>query len=53
MPENARQIDEVLARAKAQDEQVASQRGTTYAGEADPYKKPREDDDVEDEADAL
>jgi ribosome-binding factor A len=42
LPESARQIDEVLARAKAQDEEVASRRGTTYAGEADPYKKPAE-----------
>jgi ribosome-binding factor A len=54
LPESARQIDEVLARAKAQDEEVASHRGTTYAGEADPYKKPREiDEDDEDEASAL
>ena len=45
---------EALARAKAQDEEVASHRGTTYAGEADPYKKPREiDEDDEDEASAL
>src|SRR5690242_10971029 len=48
LPENARHLDEVLARAKAQDEQVAAGRGTAYAGEADPYKKPREVDDLED-----
>jgi ribosome-binding factor A len=50
LPDEARALDEVLARAKAQDEAVAALRGTTYAGEADPYKKPREEalDDVED-----
>lgn len=48
LPEEARALDEVLARARAQDEAVAAARGTTYAGEADPYKKPRE---VEDELD--
>ncbi|ABL82691.1 MULTISPECIES: 30S ribosome-binding factor RbfA [unclassified Nocardioides] len=41
LPESARQLDEVLARAKAQDEALAAGRGTAYAGEADPYKKPR------------
>jgi ribosome-binding factor A len=44
LPENARHVDEVLARARAQDEEVAAQRGAAYAGEPDPYKKPREDD---------
>jgi len=44
VPENARQINEVLARAKALDEETAAQRGASYAGEPDPYKKPREDD---------
>ena len=48
LPESARHLDEVLARAKAQDEALAAERGATYAGEADPYKKPR---DLEDDAD--
>ena len=48
LPESARHLDEVLARAKAQDEALAAERGATYAGEADPYRKPRE---VEDDAD--
>ena len=52
LPASARHLDEVLARARQQDEQVASARGTTYAGEADPYKKPR-DVEVEVEDDAL
>ncbi|HTW13537.1 MAG TPA: 30S ribosome-binding factor RbfA [Nocardioides sp.] len=42
LPESARHLDEVLARAKAQDDAVAAQRGAAYAGDADPYKKPRE-----------
>ncbi|QZY28085.1 30S ribosome-binding factor RbfA [Nocardioides coralli] len=56
LPENARHLDEVLARARQQDEAVAAARGTSYAGEADPYKKPREqaaDADAGDEADAV
>ncbi len=54
IPEAARHLDEVLAQARASDAEVeAVRQGATYAGEADPYKKPREDDeddeDVEDE----
>jgi len=47
LPDTARALDEVLARAKAQDDAVAAQRGTAYAGDADPYKKPREIADAE------
>lgn len=44
LPEEARALDEVLARARAQDEAVAAVRaGAAFAGEDDPYKKPRED----------
>src|SRR5215217_2172922 len=51
IPETARHLDEVLAQARASDAEVeAVRQGKAYAGEADPYKKPREDDeDVEDE----
>ena len=54
LPETARQLDEVLARAKAQDDEVAARRVATYAGDEDPYKKPREvveddDDDADDD----
>lgn len=53
LPETARHLDEVLARAKEQDEAVAARRGSAYAGEPDPYKKPREagdeDADLDDE----
>jgi ribosome-binding factor A len=42
LPDNARQLDEVLARAKAQDEQIAAARaGAAYASDEDPYKKPK------------
>jgi ribosome-binding factor A len=53
LPENARHLDEVLARAKALDEEVASHRGASYAGDADPYKKARELDDVDEADEAL
>jgi ribosome-binding factor A len=51
LPENARHLDEVLARAKALDEEAAARRGSAYAGEPDPYRKPRvaDEDDLEDE----
>ena len=53
LPASTRALDEVLARAKAQDEAVAALRVETYAGEEDPYKKPREirAEDGEDEVD--
>ena len=56
IPEAARHLDEVLALAKASDAEVeAARAGAAYAGEPDPYKKPREDEDeaagVEDDED--
>lgn len=49
LPESARTIDELLARAKASDEEVRqASSGARYAGEADPYRKPAE---AADEAD--
>jgi ribosome-binding factor A len=46
LPESARHLDEVLERARQLDEEVAARRVEAYAGEPDPYKKPRvvEDD---------
>jgi ribosome-binding factor A len=42
--EEAAHLEEALARAKAQDEAVAAQAaGATYAGDADPYRRPEED----------
>ena len=50
IPENAKHIDDLLLRAAAQDAQVASLAShAEYAGEADPYVKPRELDEDEDE----
>jgi len=41
VPENAREIEDLLAKAHEADEAVAAQAtGAQYAGEADPYKKP-------------
>lgn len=54
LPENARAIDDLLTKARASDESVAQARsGATYAGEADPYKKPRVEDDDDTETDAT
>ena len=49
LPETARHLDEVLARAKALGRGGrGAGAGAAYAGEADPYKKPREADDEDD-----
>ena len=46
LPENARVIDELLDQARASDAEVAATReGKTFAGEADPYRRPRELDE--------
>jgi len=51
LPENARHLDELLAKARESDEAVAANRAdAAYAGEADPYRKPREEP-VEDDLD--
>src|SRR3954466_15245207 len=49
LPDNARHIDDLLAVAAAADAQVQAVReGARPAGEADPYRKPRIDDDDDD-----
>lgn len=46
VPDEARKMDELLARAQASDAEVAKRAvGATPAGEADPYKAPRETED--------
>ena len=46
VPDNARQIDDLLERAHAVDVRVAEQATNAhYAGEADPYRRPDEDAD--------
>lgn len=48
LPENARHLDELLAKARESDARVAqAAAGATYAGEADPYRKPHEDDELD------
>lgn len=46
VPENARQIEDLLAKAKQSDAEVARRAASAaYAGEADPYKKRDADAD--------
>ncbi|WP_086829139.1 30S ribosome-binding factor RbfA [Allokutzneria sp. NRRL B-24872] len=48
VPDTARQMEELLARAQAADADVARiASGAKPAGEADPYRKPREADEDE------
>ena len=50
IPENAAHIDELLRSAAERDSEVAAlAEGAHYAGDEDPYVKPREDEDEEDE----
>ena len=45
LPENARHIDDLLEKVRAADAAAAEAAARAkYAGEPDPYKKPREDD---------
>ena len=45
VPETAAHIEDLLAKVAAADAEVhRAAAGATYAGEPDPYKKPREDD---------
>ena len=53
IPDTARQLDDLLIKARQQDAEVRSVAvGKTYAGEADPYRKPGEDDDLDADDDA-
>ena len=46
VPETAKEIEDLLAKARAADDAVAAQSArATYAGDADPYKKPHESDE--------
>ncbi len=45
MPESAAHIEDALARARQSDAEVAARAaGASYAGDADPYRHPDEDD---------
>jgi ribosome-binding factor A len=51
IPENAEHIEELLREARTRDEEVTALASTAaYAGDADPYVKPR---DAEDDLDEL
>ncbi|GAA1929852.1 30S ribosome-binding factor RbfA [Streptantibioticus ferralitis] len=51
VPDTARTIDDLLAKARAADAQVReTAAGKGYAGDADPYRKPAEHDEESDEA---
>ncbi|TFV69263.1 30S ribosome-binding factor RbfA [Blastococcus sp. CT_GayMR19] len=53
VPDTARELEEALERARHADAQLARAReGAQYAGEPDPYRKPAEDDEA-DQDDAL
>lgn len=52
VPDDARRIEELLAKARKADEKVARRAtGKQHAGEADPYKAPREEADDDELAD--
>jgi ribosome-binding factor A len=54
LPEGARHLEELVARARAADEALAAAReGAQPAGEADPYRKPAEDEGAETDGDAA
>lgn len=45
IPEGAANIEDALRRARERDDELAqSSTGATYAGEADPYRRPADDD---------
>lgn len=46
LPETARHLEDLLVQVRESDAAVAaSSQGATYAGEPDPYRKPRDEDD--------
>lgn len=48
VPDAAREMEELLARARAIDDEVAKvAANATHAGDADPYKSDRDDEDTE------
>ncbi|AWB85945.1 30S ribosome-binding factor RbfA [Mycetocola zhujimingii] len=48
LPENAKHLDELLAKARERDSSIEALKSTaTYAGDPDPYVKPRVADDDE------
>lgn len=51
LPDTARNIEDLLDKARLSDEKVReASAGATYAGEADPYRKPDSEDETDDTA---
>lgn len=49
LPDNAKTIEDLLAKARAADAEVRkASTDAQYAGDADPYRKPSEDDELDD-----
>ena len=52
LPESARRIDDLVAAARQADAELARTReGAEWAGDPDPYRKPADDEDWDDEDD--
>jgi ribosome-binding factor A len=52
LPDSARHINELLAEARARDEEIARRaQGARHAGDPDPYRKPAAADELDDELD--
>ncbi|BCL27322.1 30S ribosome-binding factor RbfA [Streptomyces aurantiacus] len=52
LPDTAKTIEDLLDKARAKDAEVREvSAGAAFAGDADPYKKPEEDDEPGDEDD--
>ena len=50
LPDSAQRIEELVSQARNADAELAQTReGATYAGDSDPYRKPADDIDDEDE----
>ena len=50
LPDSAQRIEELVSQARDADTELArSRQGAQYAGDPDPYRKPAEDDDEDDE----
>jgi ribosome-binding factor A len=54
VPDTARELDEALERVRSADAELARIReGASYAGEPDPYRRPAEESDEDDDAGGL
>ncbi|MFF7332442.1 30S ribosome-binding factor RbfA [Streptomyces sp. NPDC090306] len=51
LPDTAKTIEDLLDKARSSDEKVRqASEGARYAGDADPYRKPEDDDETDDAA---